>query len=162
MSSRWFHLMSWDVWESVSPQYSGTFHTLYVCVLQFGERDYIQTIVQSVAHRQRKSALITETHDNNTTTTMISESDVTYGQVCWPILGICALHLTHSSAHTQQWTHTHREHTPAAVGTGQPFIGGPVPCSRAPRRGCTFSPSIYNPCWTQTRTHNLWITSPTL
>ncbi len=29
-----------------------------------------------------------------------------------PILGICALHLTHPSAHT----HTHREHTPGAVG----------------------------------------------
>ncbi len=106
MSSRWFHLMSWDVWESVSPQYSGTFHTLYVCVLQFGERDYIQTIVQSVAHRQRKSALIPETHDNNTTT-MISESDVTYGQAM----------LTHtrnlcSAFNLFKCTHTVNTHTP--------------------------------------------------
>ncbi len=46
-----------------------------------------------------------------------SESDVTYSQVWWPILGICALHLTHPSVHTQQWTHTHREHTPRAVGS---------------------------------------------
>ncbi len=41
------------------------------------------------------------------------------GQVWCPIR-ICALHLTHPSAHTQQWvvnTHTHREHTPR-----QPFF----------------------------------------
>ncbi len=37
-----------------------------------------------------------------------SESEVTWGQVWWPILGICVLHLTHSSAHTP-WTHTHPE-----------------------------------------------------
>ncbi len=29
------------------------------------------------------------------------ESEVTCGQVQWPILRICALHLTHPSAHTQ-------------------------------------------------------------
>ncbi len=67
-----------------------------------------------------------------------SENDVIYGQVWWPILGICALHLTHLSAHTHSsehthtpWTHTrssehthtavnthtHREHTPGAVNT---------------------------------------------
>ncbi len=37
---------------------------------------------------------------------------MTYSQVWWPILGIRALHLPFQSAHTQQWTHTHREHTP--------------------------------------------------
>ncbi len=29
-----------------------------------------------------------------------------YCQVWWPILEIGPLHLTHPSAHTQQWTHT--------------------------------------------------------
>ncbi len=38
-------------------------------------------------------------------------SDVTYIQVWWPILGMCALHLTHPSAHTQQWTHTQNVNT---------------------------------------------------
>ncbi len=34
---------------------------------------------------------------------------VTYSQVRWPILRICALQLTHPKCtHTQQWTHTHR------------------------------------------------------
>ncbi len=36
-----------------------------------------------------------------------------YCQVWWPILEIGALHLTHSSAHTQQWvenTHTVNTH----------------------------------------------------
>ncbi len=55
------------------------------------------------------------------------------GQVWWPIFGICALHLTHPSAHTQQWTHTHREHTPGAVGSqccgARGAVGGSVPCS---------------------------------
>ncbi len=40
-----------------------------------------------------------------------SESEVKCGQIWWPILGICALHLTHPSAHT------HCEHTPGAVGS---------------------------------------------
>ncbi len=36
---------------------------------------------------------------------------VTCGQVWWPILEMCTLLLTHPSAHTEQWTHTHT-HTP--------------------------------------------------
>ncbi len=81
---------------------------------------------------------------------------MTYGQVWWPILGICALQLTHPSAHTQQWTHTHREHTPRAVGShlccgARGAVGGWVPCSRAPqswywrwRERWTFTPPTYN------------------
>ncbi len=46
---------------------------------------------------------------------MSNKNDVIYGQVWWPILGICALHFnpskvhthTHTHTHTQQWTHTH-------------------------------------------------------
>ncbi len=57
------------------------------------------------------------------------ESEVTCGQVWWPILGICALHLTHPSAHTHS-----SEHTPGAVGSqccgAQGAVGGSVPCSR--------------------------------
>ncbi len=41
----------------------------------------------------------------------IKWSEVTCGQVWWSILGICALHLTHPHAHTQQWTHTHTMNT---------------------------------------------------
>ncbi len=41
-------------------------------------------------------------------------SEVKCGEVWWPILGICALHLTHPSAHTQQRvvnnTHTVNTH----------------------------------------------------
>ncbi len=62
-----------------------------------------------------------------------SESDVTYSQVWWPILGIHALHLpiqvhTHSSEHTP---------TPGAVGSygARGAVGGSVPCSREPHRG---------------------------
>ncbi len=41
-----------------------------------------------------------------------------YGQVCRPILGICALHLTHPNCtHRAVNTHTHCEHTPGAVGS---------------------------------------------
>ncbi len=47
----------------------------------------------------------------------IQSSDVTYDQIWWPILGICALHLTyprctHTAVNTHTHTHTHREHTP--------------------------------------------------
>ncbi len=62
------------------------------------------------------------------------ESEVTCGQVQWPILRICALHLTHPSAHTHS-----SEHTPGAVGSSGH--------SRAPqswywrrRERCTFTP----------------------
>ncbi len=55
------------------------------------------------------------------------------------------------SAHTQQWTHTKRKHTPGAVGShlccgARGAVGGSVPCSRAPqswywrwRECCTFT-----------------------
>ncbi len=67
-----------------------------------------------------------------------SESDETYGQVWWPILGICALHLTHPKCtHTAVNTHTHHEHTPGAVGSHlcRGAVGDSVPCSRASRPG---------------------------
>ncbi len=96
------------------------------------------------------------------------------GQVWWPILGICALHLPIQSAHTQQWTHIHCEHTPGAVGShlccgARGAVGGSVPCSRAPkswywgwRECCTFTPPPTIPAGPETRTRNLWDTSPTL
>ncbi len=88
------------------------------------------------------------------------ESEVTCGQVWWPILGICALHLTHPCANTQQWTHTHREHTPGAVGSqccgARGAVGGSVPCSRVSpqlwywgwREHCIFTPPTDNSCRT--------------
>ncbi len=90
-----------------------------------------------------------------------SESDVTFRPSMVTLLGICALQLTHPKcAHTQQWTHTHREHTPGAVGShlccgARGAVGGSVPCSRAPqswywgwRERCIFTPPTYNPCRT--------------
>ncbi len=40
--------------------------------------------------------------------------------------------------------------------------GTSVVVLRVENEHCTFTPSTYNPCWPETRTHNLWITSPTL
>ncbi len=63
---------------------------------------------------------------------------------------------THSSEHT----HTHRGHTPGAVGShlccgAWGAVGGSVSCSRAPqswywgwRERCTFTPPTYNSCRT--------------
>ncbi len=80
---------------------------------------------------------------------------VTYDQVWWPILGICALHFNPSKVHTHS-----SEHTPGAVGShlcssARGAVGGSVPCSRAPqswywgwRERCTFTPPTYNPCRT--------------
>ncbi len=82
-----------------------------------------------------------------------SESDVTYDQVCCPILGICALHLTHPrSTHTVVNTHTVGSHLCCGA---RGAVGGSVPCSRAPkswywgcRERCTFTPPTYNSCQT--------------
>ncbi len=89
-----------------------------------------------------------------------SESDMTYDQVWWPILGICAYPIL--SAHTQQWTRTHREHTPGAVSShlccgARGAVGGSVPCLKAPQswywgwnERCTFTPPTYNSCRPET------------
>ncbi len=57
----------------------------------------------------------------------IYESDVTYGQVWWPILGICPLHLTHPD-YTHTAVNTHSEHTRNCG--ARVAVGGSVPCSR--------------------------------
>ncbi len=61
--------------------------------------------------------------------------------------------------HTHSSEHTHREHTPKAVGSQccgtRGAVGDSVPCSRAPqswywrwRERWLFTPPTYNPCWT--------------
>ncbi len=109
--------------------------------------------------------------------------DVTCGQVWWPMLGICALHLTHPSVHTQQWvvnkhTHTHTVNTHqelwAAINAAAPGEQLGVRClaqgnlSRGIEGGeralyihsPPTPPTI--PAGAETRTCNLWVTSPTL
>ncbi len=91
---------------------------------------------------------------------------VTYDQVGWPILGIRAT-FNHPSAHTQQWTHTHREHTPGAVSSH--LCWGLLPCSRAPHHGIEGGESAVNSLPPPTiparprldQTSNLSIMSPT-
>ncbi len=76
------------------------------------------------------------------------------GQVWWPILGICPLHLTHPSAHSQQWTHTRSSGQPYCGARGA--VGGSVPCSRVSpqswywrwREHLLFTPPTDNPCRT--------------
>ncbi len=84
-------------------------------------------------------------------------SDVTCGQVWWPIIRIFALHLTHPSAHTQQWTHTHThcEHTPGAVGRqccgarGAVAQGSHISCGiEGGRERWLFTPPTNNSCQT--------------
>ncbi len=71
-----------------------------------------------------------------------------------------------SKVHTHSSEHTHREHTPGAVGShlccgARGAVGGSVPCSRAPqswywrrREHCTFTPPTYNSCRTWDRLSN--------
>ncbi len=76
------------------------------------------------------------------------------GQVWWPILGICPLHLTHPSAHSQQWTYTRSSGQPCCGARGA--VGGSVPCSRVSpqswywrwREHLLFAPPTDNPCRT--------------
>ncbi len=97
-----------------------------------------------------------------------SESDI------WPSMVTHTRNLCSAFNPSKVHTHTHREHTPGAVGShlccsARGAVGGSVPCSRAPqswywrrREHCTFTPPTYNSCRPETRTRNLWITSPTL
>ncbi len=76
-----------------------------------------------------------------------SESDVTCGQVWLPILGICALQLTHPKCtHTAVNTHTHREHT-HTVNTHTPWTHTPWTHTH---REHTHTPWTHTP-WTHTR-----------
>ncbi len=89
-----------------------------------------------------------------------SESEVTYGQVWWPILGICALHLTHPKCtHTAVNTHTVNTHPEqwAAIYAAAPGEQLGVWClaqghlSRGIEGGESafkFTPPTYNSCRT--------------
>ncbi len=77
---------------------------------------------------------------------------MTYDQVWWPILRICALYLTHPKC-THTAVNTHPEQWAAILCCGaQGAVGGPVPCSRAPQswywERWTFTPPTYNSCRT--------------
>ncbi len=99
--------------------------------------------------------------------------DVMCGQVWWPILGICALHLTHPSAHTQ-WTntHTHTMNTHpeqwATIYTKQlrvRCLAQGYHLSRGIEGGESAVHSLpppTMPAGPETRTRDLWVTSPTL
>ncbi len=92
--------------------------------------------------------------------TYFSQFDVTYDQVWWPILGICALCLTHSKyTHSSEHRHTvntHPEQWAAiyAVASGEQLA---VRCLAQghlvveswywrSRKCCTFTPPTYNSC----------------
>ncbi len=91
------------------------------------------------------------------------------GQVWWHILRICALPLTHPSAHSHTVnTHTHREHTHtpwthththpeqwavnacpgSSWGFGVLLKGSSVVVLKVEREHCTFTPHTNNPCRT--------------
>ncbi len=83
-----------------------------------------------------------------------SESE-TCGQVWWPILRICSLHLTHPSAHTH--THTVNAHPGELLGVrclAQGIVGG--------RERWTFTPPPTIPAGPSDSNHDLRVTSPTL
>ncbi len=99
-----------------------------------------------------------------------SESDITYDQVWWPILGICALHLSHP-----KWTHTHTMNTHpeqwAAIYAAAPgeqlgvwyLAQGHLSRGIEGGESAVHSlPPTYNSCRPKTRTRNLSITSLTL
>ncbi len=73
----------------------------------------------------------------------IQKSDVTCGQMWWPMLGIVCSAFNPSEVHTHTAVNTHT-HTPwtHTRSSGQPImlwrpgaVGGSVPCSRAPQSG---------------------------
>ncbi len=97
------------------------------------------------------------------------EREVVCGQVWWPILGICALHLTHPRAHTQQWTHTRSSRQPMLRRPGSSWGFGAllkgltsVVVLKVERVLVIHSPPPTIPAGPEIRTHDLRVTSPTL
>ncbi len=105
-------------------------------------------------------------------------SEVKWSDV-WPSMVThtrnCALHLTHPSAHTQQWTHTHCEHTPRVVGSHIAAAPGEQLGVRCLAQGSHLSRGIEGgesagyslppptiPARPETRTRDLRVASPTL
>ncbi len=96
---------------------------------------------------------------------LCEESDVTYDQVWWPILGICALHLSHPkcthtvNTHPEQWAAIY-----AAAPGEQPgsILNTSVVVLRMEESAVHSLPPPTIPCQLETQTRNLWITSPTL
>ncbi len=85
------------------------------------------------------------------------KGEVVCGQVWWPILRICALHLTHPSVHTVENIHLEQcmEQCTQCCGA-RGALGGSVPCSRVSPQSWhwgwkeywLFTPPTYNPCQT--------------
>ncbi len=81
----------------------------------------------------------------------------TCGQVWWPILRICALHLTHPSARAHTHTHTVNAHLGEQLGVrylAQGIVGG--------RERWTFTPPPIIPAGPSDSNRDLRVTSPTL
>ncbi len=89
---------------------------------------------------------------------------ISLSEVRQPILGICALYLTHPSAHTQQWTHTWSSGPPGEQ-LGVRCLAQGSHLSRdiegGESTGCPLPP-LTIPAGPETLTHDLWVTSPTL
>ncbi len=127
----------------------------------------IISITSAVWSTSRLSTRTVTFHALHVTLERYHQCDVTYGQVWWPILGICALHLTHPKCtHTAVNTHTPWTHTRSS---GQPFYAAApgeqlgVQClAQGHLSRSTFTPPTYNSCRPETRTRDLWVTSPTL
>ncbi len=71
-----------------------------------------------------------------------SESDVTYDQVWWPILGICALQFYPSKVHTHSGEHTPWTHTRSSWGFGALLKGTSVVVLRVERALYIHSPHL--------------------
>ncbi len=95
---------------------------------------------------------------------------MTCGQVWLPILGICALHLTHpkcthTAVNTHTHTHTHCEHTPANAAAPGEQLGVRCLAQGHLSRGIEGGESAVHslppptiPAGPETRTRNLWVT----
>ncbi len=96
------------------------------------------------------------------------ESDMTYGQIWWPILGIHALHLpiqsvrvhTHTHTHTEQWAAIYALLKGTSVVVLRRALDIHSPHLQFRRKLSDLETlKLSDP---ETRTRNLWITSPTL
>ncbi len=126
-----------------------------LCIPQPPEKTVLDTNCQCGYQPMQINIQSNQPHNTGARAPLYMKVKVTWHtQVWWPILGICALHLTHPKCTHTPWTHLEQR---AAIYAAAPrgAVGGSVPCSRAPQSGywrwrecCTFTPPTYNSCRT--------------
>ncbi len=95
--SRFFNTAEWPLFT----------RSAYMTVIGYNDHHFI-TLFTKCSHRSTQERL--KALSISGSLIYESESDVTYGQVWWPILGICAFNPSKVHTHSSEHTHTVNKH----------------------------------------------------